>query len=92
MFVVVAYDVTSTRRRNRVAKILANYGDRVNLSVFECVFKKAETLHALKTEIQKAIKPKKDHVRYYVICRDCRSKISVQGIGKVVESSIVRFA
>ena len=43
MFVLVAYDISSTRRRNKVVKILSMYGERVNLSVFECDFKKPET-------------------------------------------------
>ena len=41
MFVLVAYDISSTRRRNKIAKVLSRYGDRVNLSVFECEFKTA---------------------------------------------------
>lgn len=92
MFVLVAYDVSSTRRRNRVAKALSNYGERVNLSVFECEFKKAETLQTLKQEIKGTIKPKKDHIRYYPICRECRNKISVQGYGVITEQEAVRFA
>lgn len=92
MFVLVAYDVASTRRRNKVAKILSKYGNRVNLSVFECEFKKAETLLALRKEIKEAIKSKDDHIRYYVLCRECREKMIVQGCGKIDEPEMVRFA
>ncbi len=92
MFVLIAYDVASTRRRNKVAKILSKYGDRVNLSVFECDLKKAGAIQTLKEEIKKVIKSKEDHIRYYVICRECREKISVEGCGKVTEEQLVRFA
>lgn len=92
MFVLIAYDVSSTRRRNKVAKILTDHGERVNLSVFECEFKRSEEFKSLKAEIKKAIKPRKDHIRYYPICRDCRSKISVQGYGIVRSHEIVKFA
>ena len=92
MFVLVAYDVSDTNRRNKVAKILAGYGERVNLSVFECEFRKSNTFQAMKQEIRKAIKPKEDHIRYYPICKECRGKISVQGYGKVTEEEVVRFA
>jgi len=92
MFVLIAYDVSSTRRRNKIAKILSDYGNRVNLSVFECEFKKPETLQSLKQKIRKAIKPKEDHIRYYVICRECRNKITVQGYGTIEESKIAHFA
>jgi CRISPR-associated protein Cas2 len=92
MFVLVAYDVSSTRRRNKVAKILSNYGTRVNFSVFECEFKKAEGLKNMKKEIKKTIKSKDDHIRYYVICRECREKITVQGWRIVTEIEPVKFA
>lgn len=91
MFVVVAYDVNCTKRRNRVAKILANYGERVNLSVFECEFKKADGLTALKKRIREVIKAKQDHIRYYILCAECREKISVQGRGDIQEPELVRF-
>lgn len=77
MFVVVVYDVASNSRRNKVAKTLAGYGDRVNLSVFECDFKKVEALESLKGKLKGIIKPKKHHIRYYTICRECRNKIAV---------------
>ncbi len=32
---IAAYDITSNRRRSRVARILTRYGSRVQLSVFE---------------------------------------------------------
>jgi len=92
MFVLVAYDVSSTRRRNKVAKILSGYGERVNLSVFECEFRQPETLTTLKEEIAGVIKAREDHIRYYMICRECREKISVQGYGTVNKTKIVHFA
>ncbi len=91
MFILVAYDVSSNRRRTKVAKILKNYGDRVNLSVFECEFKKIETLETLKKEIKEVIKPKKDHIRYYTLCEECRRKIVVDGYGNVEDTGPVKF-
>lgn len=81
MLIVVAYDITSTRRRNRVAKILSRHGVRVNLSVFECRADSPEFLAGLQKELGKAIKPKLDHVRYYSLCKSCREKTIVQGAG-----------
>jgi len=92
MFVLVAYDISDTSRRNRVAKILSSCGERVNFSVFECEFKKAEIFRKLKRELKGAIRPKEDHVRYYPICRKCRNKISVQGYGGTTGHETVRFA
>lgn len=35
-FYLVSYDVADDRRRNRIAKVLLDYGDRVQFSVFCC--------------------------------------------------------
>lgn len=36
MFVVVSYDIVNDRQRQRLAKVLGDYGQRVQKSVFEC--------------------------------------------------------
>ena len=92
MFVLIAYDVASSRRRNKVVKILKAYGQRVNFSVFECEFKKSEILSTVKSEIKAVIRSKKDHIRYYPICLECRGKISVQGYGTITSRELVYFA
>ena len=92
MFVVVAYDVASTRRRNKIVKILKRHGQRVNYSVFECEFKKPEIFQSLKGDIEKMIKPNKDHIRYYAICQGCQKRIDVQGCDSIGRWKIVQFA
>ena len=89
MFVVVAYDIADDRRRNRVATILSDYGERVNFSVFECEFKNSTELEVLKSKLKRKINAKNDHVRYYPICKKCRARISVQGYGKIGEDTIL---
>ena len=36
MFWIITYDIADDRRRHRVASELANFGERVQYSVFEC--------------------------------------------------------
>lgn len=74
LFVVVAYDIAKTKSRTKVAELLAQYGKRMNLSVFECMLT-ASQLRKLKVEVHKHLNPKKDHVIYYTLCMDCFSKI-----------------
>jgi len=38
---LIAYDISDDPRRNRVAKLLESYGDRVQYSVFVCDLKPA---------------------------------------------------
>lgn len=76
-FIVVAYDISNSRRRRRVVKLLERVGTRVNYSVFECMLSDAQYA-SLQHEIRGAIKPKEDQVAFYPICVDCYSKIVYQ--------------
>ena len=40
--VVVAYDIVSDKRRNKMVKFLEQYGKRINYSVFECLVLKSQ--------------------------------------------------
>ena len=43
-FVLIGYDVTSDRRRARIAKTLHDYGDRIQYSIFCCQVNARELL------------------------------------------------
>lgn len=68
--VIIAYDIRSNRRRNKVAKLLETYGERVNFSVFE-LFTSAKLIHHLVQKLNKMIQHKSDKVLVYKICRKC---------------------
>jgi CRISPR-associated protein Cas2 len=36
MYLVVSYDIHDDKRRNRIHKVLKNFGERIQFSVFEC--------------------------------------------------------
>lgn len=76
-FVVIAYDISAARRRNKVVKAIMKYGGRVNLSVFECMLTDSE-LAKLKTEIGECIDVGSDRVIYYRMCVDCYASITYQ--------------
>lgn len=69
MFVVVSYDISNTRRRNRLHRALKNFGTRVQYSVFECVLESRD-MRRLHAAVQREIKDD-DHVRYYRLCEHC---------------------
>lgn len=69
-FVIFAYDIRSNRRRNKVAKLLETYGERVNYSVFE-LFISAKLIHQLVQKLNKMIQHNTDKVLVYKICRKC---------------------
>ena len=43
--VIVSYDISDNKRRRMVAKILEEFGERVQYSVFECILNKTKLGH-----------------------------------------------
>ncbi len=70
----IAYDVTSDRRRARVAGILGDFGTRVQKSVFECHLLETEA-RTLEERLRQAIHPATDCVRIYRLCGACRGRV-----------------
>ena len=82
MFVVISYDIQDDKKRVKVAKLLENYGTRVQYSVFECLISK-EQLKKIMEETKKIIDLNTDSVRFYSICENCVRKIEITGVGEV---------
>lgn len=71
MLVLIMYDVNTEdadgkRRLHRIAKQCVNYGQRVQNSVFECIFDAAKC-REVQNILVKLIDPKKDSLRFYYI-------------------------
>ena len=77
--IVVAYDISSNKRRKKVSDLLEQYGTRVNYSVFECLISPAK-LQKLKQEATELIDKKRDSILYYQMCASCIEKIERQGM------------
>jgi CRISPR-associated protein Cas2 len=84
VFVVVSYDVADDRIRNKVAKVMESFGDRVQYSVFECNMDVSELMRMVK-KLQRLITSPGDSVRIYRICTSCKRQILIVGSGKVSE-------
>lgn len=84
MFYIVSYDIKDDRRRNRIAKIMESFGDRVQYSVFECNMEDAE-LARMQKRLEKNFDNKEDKIRIYRLCAACKLDITVLGEGKVSE-------
>ena len=77
MFIVVSYDISHTRRRNRLHRTLKDFGDRVQYSVFECVLAPKDAKR-LQTAVRREIRDD-DHVRYYHLCEHCARQVVALG-------------
>ena len=78
MFVLVAYDIPTDKRRTKIAKILEDYGRRVQYSVFECDLT-AKQAQKLTKEMKEVLNPEEDGIRVYRLCQECLKKIKVMG-------------
>ena len=84
IFIVVAYDISSNRRRFRLVKLLKKYGRRANYSVFECRIKK-QNINRLKKEIRQIIDGREDSILYYPLCRSCIERRQSEGFRKIMK-------
>lgn len=88
LYVVISYDITDDRRRNRVCHELKNYGEHIQFSVFECLLDN-ENLERLAKWLGRIIDLNEDSVRIYCLCNRCRRMITILGAGKVCEDEDV---
>jgi CRISPR-associated protein Cas2 len=83
MMVLVTYDVcTETpegkRRLRRVAKLCQNFGQRVQLSVFECLVDPAQWTN-LRGNLAKEIEPDEDSLRFYFLGANWHNRVEHVG-------------
>ena len=89
MLVLVSYDVGTTtpagrRRQRRVANACKDFGQRVQLSVFECDVEPAQWV-ALKARLAGEIDPATDSLRFYFLGRNWRRRVEHLGAKPAVD-------
>ncbi len=77
-FVAISYDIPDDRRRGKMCKLLKDYGERVQYSVFECVLR-PDDLKRLRERLKPLLVLEEDDVRFYRLCESCRRKATVWG-------------
>jgi CRISPR-associated protein Cas2 len=79
MLVLVTYDVNTEKaegrkRLRRVAKACEDYGQRVQLSVFECLVDPAQWT-TLRQKLIEEIDPEEDSLRFYFLGKNWRRRV-----------------
>ncbi|MGM8838774.1 CRISPR-associated endonuclease Cas2 [Thermus sp. 93170] len=87
--VLVAYDVDTLseegqRRLRKVAQICKNYGQRVQLSLFECRLSLAQ-LEDLEAKLLKVMDLEKDSLRIYVLHGGRAKSLRAHGRDKYID-------
>lgn len=83
-FVVVVYDISNDKRRTKLHNVLLDFGTPVQYSVFECLLE-SEQLTRMKEAVQRAIRPRKDRVRFYYLCQQCLGRTEITCGEEVLE-------
>ncbi len=74
---IIAYDISDDRQRTRLAKMLLDYGDRIQHSVFEADLSDREAATIL-TDAEPFIGPT-DSLRLYALCATCEDRVRSLG-------------
>jgi CRISPR-associated protein Cas2 len=75
---LITYDISCNKRRKKVSDLLEGYGQRVQLSVFECVLT-VEKYHELRQRLIQRLKETEDSVRFYPLSRHTLNQVEVIG-------------
>lgn len=83
MIYMICYDISNPKRLRKTAKILENFGLRVQKSFFQCEISK-EGIDKLRTELLTVINTDKDYFYIYPLCDSCTKKAITDGKGNVI--------
>ncbi|MBN2568607.1 MAG: CRISPR-associated endonuclease Cas2 [Deltaproteobacteria bacterium] len=84
MNMIVAYDIADERRLAKVAKIISDYGVRVQKSIFE-VTAPDKIFAEMKSRVEDVLVWEKDGVKYYPLCRKCAETAEIIGQGMFID-------
>jgi len=83
-FCVVVYDISNDKRRTRLHNALLDFGTPVQFSVFECWLTK-DQVKKMRVKVNKVIRPRKDHLRYYYLCAACVERVQTSQAGELTK-------
>ena len=84
MNMIVAYDIADPQRLLKVAKIMEDYGVRVQKSIFEATLK-GPIFQEMKERIERVIVPDEDGVKYFPVCEKCARTVEIIGQGEFTD-------
>ena len=84
MFLIAAYDIANPKRLNRIAKIMKDYGVRVQKSIFQ-VSVTESVFQIMKRRIEKEMVHAEDGVKFFLLCEKCEATREVIGLGVFVD-------
>ena len=87
MLYIIAYDISSNRRRTKVHKLLCGYGEWTQYSLFECYLDEKQYI-MLRHRLDKLLDASEDNVRLYPVCQRCQRSTETVGSQPPVEKTL----
>ncbi|MEA3334186.1 MAG: CRISPR-associated endonuclease Cas2 [Pseudomonadota bacterium] len=84
MIYLVCYDISHPKRLRRTAKILENFGLRVQKSFFQCEMEQ-KRMELLRDQVLAVVDCEKDYFFIYPLCEDCSRKALTDGTGTLIK-------
>lgn len=91
--IIVSYDFSNDRVRNRFSKFLKKFGRKIQYSVYE-IKNSQRVLKNITSEIELVYKKRfsgSDSILIYQLCEGCKQKVKRYGYAKNEEEDIVFF-
>lgn len=79
MNMVIAYDIAHPRRLNRIARIMKDYGHRVQKSIFE-VDVDERRFEEMRRRAERVMEHEADGVKYFSLCNRCADTLVALGV------------
>jgi len=80
MNMIIAYDIADPKRLSRIARIMMDYGTRVQKSIFEATVSRT-SFSEMKRRIEETIEDAEDGVKYFPLCQRCSGTVEIIGQG-----------
>lgn len=84
MIYMICYDITDSKRLRKTAKVLENYGIRIQKSFFQCEISKG-MLDRLIKNILDSVDISKDKLYIYPLCNGCLKNVKFDGTGDMAK-------
>jgi CRISPR-associated protein Cas2 len=84
MNMIVAYDIADVKRLAKVARVVKDYGLRVQKSIFELEIN-IQSFLEMKARVENEIVPEEDGVKYFPLCEKCAGTLEIIGQGIFID-------
>lgn len=75
---LICYDIADDKRRERTAKVLLDYGRRVQESVFFATLD-GELVEEMGSRLKRSVEPDEDSLLVIALCGSCQSRVEKVG-------------